>query len=323
MIAFNGELYNVGELRSELGGRGHRFASTCDTEVVLAAYDEWGVDALLRLRGMFALAIWDPGASRLLLARDRLGIKPLYYRAGADGIAFASEVRTLVGAGLAPAELSQAGLASYLMTGAVEEPLSILEGTLMLPAGHRLLWSAAGIACEPYWSLADSFGAPAAQGSRDELVAELRERLEDAVRSQLIADVPLGVFLSGGIDSSALVGLVAATAGEPPRTVSVVFPARLSEAPHMRTVAEAFGTRHTEISLSDEDFAATLPSALAGDGPADGRWGQHVRGVGDRTRAGPHRRAVGPRVRRAVRRAAGAQGTQNRQGAHIPGDSHW
>jgi asparagine synthase (glutamine-hydrolysing) len=263
-ICFNGEVYNAAPLRRDLEGRGYRFVGTSDTEVVLAAYDEWGPDSVRRLRGMFAIAIWDAPADRLFLARDPLGIKPLYLWDGGRRLAFASEVRALLASGLVPARISGAGVLSYLSHGAVHDPLTIIEGVSSLPAGHCCIWRDHRLECRPYWSLAQAFAASAPVGDRDRAVESLRPLLERSVERHLVSDVPLGVFLSGGIDSSALVALTATVAQEPPRTVSVVFPERrFSEEAHVRTVTERFGTRHTQVRLDDAGFLEQLPRALS------------------------------------------------------------
>ena len=263
-IAFNGELYNVGELRDELAADGREFRGHSDTEVVLAAYDRWGRSFLDRLHGMFGLAVWDPRDETLLIARDRLGIKPIHLHQAADGgLVFASELNALLASGSVERRLSAAGVESFLSLGAVEEPLTILEGVTTLPAGHVATWHDGRLETAEWWSLADAFDAPPAATERGEATARLRELLDDAVHSHLVSDVPLGVFLSGGIDSSALVGLVSETAG-PPRTTSVVFPQqRWSEEPYIRQVAERFGTDHSQVELTDEAVLERVPRALA------------------------------------------------------------
>lgn len=263
-IAFNGELYNGGELRAELSRTGREFRGNSDTEVALAAWDEWGSDFLLRLRGMFALAVWDPRHDELLLARDRLGIKPLYYSSDGPTLAFASEVKTLLAQGLAKRRLSTEALLSYLAFGGVHEPSTIVDGVAALPPGHVARWSVRrGLEVSPYWSLADAFAVRSALTDRAEAVAAVRERLLDAVQCHLVGDVPLGVFLSGGIDSSALTALVAEAGDRPARTISVVFSEQeYSEKPFADAVAARFGTDHVEVHLCEEDLLAELPQAL-------------------------------------------------------------
>ncbi len=263
-ICFNGEIYNVQEVREVLEARGHRFQGNSDTEVVLAAYGEWGDECLERLRGMFALAIWDAPRHQLFLARDRLGIKPIYYSEQGGTLLFASEVRALLATALVPAQLSRQGLASYLALGAVQEPLSLLDHVQTLPAGHYAVWKDHHLQLRPYWSLSAAFAREAPATDRATAAEQLRAMLEEAVRLHLISDVPLGVFLSGGIDSSALVGLVAHTAGRPPRTISVVFPQqRYSEEHYIRMVAERFHTEHAQVELDEAQILDQLPAALA------------------------------------------------------------
>ncbi len=262
-VVLNGEIYNASPLRADLRERGHVFRSGSDTEVILAAHDEWGVEAISRLRGMFALAVWDAGKDELVIARDRLGIKPLYYHVRDHSLLFASEVRALLSAGIVPRAVSQPAVLSYLATGAVEEPYTIIDGALSIPPGHYGVWSAGQFKLSRYWSLGRAFSPLGSGPDRAEAVHLLRAHLEDAVRRHLVSDVPLGVFLSGGIDSSALVGLVSTVADEPPRTVSVVFPQqRFSEAEHMRLIAARFGTRHSEVELDDASFLRGLSGAL-------------------------------------------------------------
>jgi asparagine synthase (glutamine-hydrolysing) len=258
----NGEVYNVNEVRAELAARGHYFCGHSDTEVVLAAYDEWGPECFGRLRGMLAVAIWDTPQRRLVLARDRLGIKPLYYTEGKGKLAFASEVGALLSSGLVPTSLSPEGLRPYLALGAVEEPGAIVKDVRAL-AGHYGIWDGRTLRLSEYWSLADSF-AQRDPPAWEDAVPRVRAGLEDAVRRHLVSDVPLGVFLSGGIDSSALVGLVTAVADHPPQLVSVVFPQkRWSEEDYIRMVTERFGTSHTQVVLTDVDILAQLPMALS------------------------------------------------------------
>jgi asparagine synthase (glutamine-hydrolysing) len=261
-ICLNGEIYNCPKLRAELAVLGHRFQGHSDTEVVLAAYDQWGPQCFRRLRGMFAVAIWDEPGRRLVLARDRLGIKPLYYADRQAELLFASEIGALLASGLVPPSLSPVGVASYLAVGAVEEPDTIVGGVRALPPGHYGTWDGDRLRPVAYWSLADRFAEPVDR-PRHEAVERVRSALEDAVRCHLVSDVPLGVFLSGGIDSSSLVGLVARVA-DPPQTVSVVVPQqRYSEDRYIRLVAERFATKHTQIVLDEAEVLAQVPAALS------------------------------------------------------------
>jgi asparagine synthase (glutamine-hydrolysing) len=257
-ITYNGETYNFKELRRELGGE---WASNTDTEVVLHAYGKWGVDAFRRLRGMFAFALWDERQKRLLLVRDPLGIKPLYYYVAKDRLVFASELRALLASGFVPRKLSAAGLDSYLANGSVAAPLTIVDGVRQLLPGHYLAVDQTLRLNEVAFA-----GTRGARGpiKRDEAVARLRAELEESVRLHLVSDVPLGVFLSGGMDSSALVALMSRTNAQRPNTFSVVFDeAAFTEAPFSRAVATRFDTEHQEIRLSEDRLLRLLPRALA------------------------------------------------------------
>lgn len=262
-IVFNGEIYNYRELRGELEAIGHRFATNSDTESIVHAYEQWGPDCPHHLRGMFAFAIWDTERERLFLARDRLGIKPLYYHLRSDALLFASELRALLSSGVVPQELSFPGLLSYLTLGAVQDPLTIVDGVLSLPAGHYATWHKGRFTIQQYWSLADAFNRPLRPAPRHHIVGHIRELLEESIRLHLVSDVPLGVFLSGGIDSSAMVSLTCHVSNRGPHTVSVVFPEEeFSETAFMRKVAQEFATQHSEIMLSGPDLLSELPAAL-------------------------------------------------------------
>jgi len=261
VIAFNGEIYNADELRQQLRSAGRIFRGNADTEVVLAAYEQWGEDAWARLRGMFAIAVWNARARMLTLVRDPLGIKPLYLGHNDGQLVFASEVRALARGLLHPPALSTDALHTFLATGAVEEPRTIIEGVRMLAPGTALQLRGDAVRESAFWSIESAFAAPV-QSSRAEVVARLRERLDAAVRSQMVSDAPLGVFLSGGIDSSTLVGL-ASTVGETPRTISVVFGEKqYSEARYIEVVRRRWSTEHHEVELTGDDFLARLPAAL-------------------------------------------------------------
>src|SRR5215216_2724601 len=194
-ITYNGETYNFKELRHEIGGE---WASNTDTEVVLRGYGKWGVDLFRRMRGMFALALWDNRKQQLLLARDPLGIKPLYYYASKDHFVFASELRALLASGLVPRRISRAGVDSYLAHGSVEAPLTTVDGVKQLLPGHYLQVSANAEMREVKFAVSKR---EAITGDRNDAVARLRAELEESVRLHLVSDVPLGVFLSGGMDS--------------------------------------------------------------------------------------------------------------------------
>ena len=257
-ITYNGETYNFKELRRQIGSS--QWFSNTDTEVVLRAYNKWGIDAFRRMRGMFAVAIWDSTNQQLVLARDPLGIKPLYYFAAKDRLVFASELRALLASGFTPRRLSAEGVDSYLATGSVESPLTIVEGIKQLLPGHCLQINRGIEIAEVKFAERKCVEAPS---NRDEAVARLRSELEESVRLHLVSDVPLGVFLSGGMDSSALVALMSRL-DHRPKTFSVVFDENtFTEAPFSRAVAERFNTDHSEIRLSEQRLVQLLPDAIA------------------------------------------------------------
>jgi asparagine synthase (glutamine-hydrolysing) len=266
-IVYNGEIYNFREVREELAHAGTEFISNSDTEVLLKAYARWGERCLEKFRGMFAFAVWDARRHRLFLARDPMGIKPVYYAQSGSYFLFASEVRTLLGTGLVPRRLDSAGLVNYLTFGSAYDPLTLVEGVYALPAGYTLTWENGRLSQSQYWDLVEDENAPrtrVAGSEREEEHASelLRPILEDAVGLQLVSDVPVGVFLSGGIDSSALVSILS-RGGVKPSTFSIVFrEAEFSEAEYSRAVAAKFHTDHHEISVSVTDVLAASSEAL-------------------------------------------------------------
>ena len=244
-VVCNGEIYNFRELRTELEARGHRFRTRSDTEVLLAAYVAHGVECLSRLRGMFAFALWDGGRRRLLLARDRTGKKPLYYRMDGDGIAFASEPKAFLADPAFEPRPDPAALWDYLTYHYVPTPGSAFQGVHRIPPAHYLLVEDGQVRLERYWRLRY---APKRQLSEDDAAAELLARLREAVRCRLVADVPLGAFLSGGIDSSTVVALMAEAGGAPVRTFSIgVEEPEYDELRYARLVARRYGTDHHEF----------------------------------------------------------------------------
>lgn len=272
-VTYNGEIYNYRELREELAGKGHAFRSQTDTEVLAHGYGEWGIEGLLsRLRGMFAFALYDARSSlssspltshpsRLILARDRFGIKPLYYGEHGGLIAFASEVRALMASGLLPPEENPRARIAFLLTGSVPVPWTTFKAVHALPAGHYLIADEGGVALQPYWDL--SATQLSALSSQHSAITTTRSLLEDSVGFHLISDAPLGVFLSGGIDSSALTALAALQRQKPVTTLSVVFEeAAYSEASHQRAVAARYGTDHREVLIRGKDFRKELPSVF-------------------------------------------------------------
>lgn len=264
-IVYNGEIYNFRDVRRELEQVGQNFVSHSDTEVLLHAYSRWGHCCLQKFRGMFALAIWDAQAQCLFLARDPMGIKPLYFAQTNSHFLFASEVRSILGTGLIPRKIDPAGLVNYLSFGSAYDPLTLVEGVHALPAGYMLTWRNGAIQQSCYWDL-----VAANENQRENFPIEdessaahnLRPLLEESVRLQLVSDVPVGVFLSGGIDSSALVSILGRD-GVRPSTFSIVFrEAEFSEAEYSRQIASKFRTDHHEISVSQEDVFGAIPDAL-------------------------------------------------------------
>ena len=261
-IVFNGEIYNYRELRSELKSAGNSFQSHSDTEVILAAYRTWGEDSFSRLRGMFAFGLWDATCQRLLLVRDPLGIKPLYYHHSKKFLLFASELRTLLKTGLVARQLDPTGLLTFLAFGSVCEPWTMIEGISAVPPGNVVSLKDGSLECREYWNLLGSMESESDPLSPANAVQNLPDVLRDAVISHLVSDVPVGVFLSGGIDSSSLVAAMS-HAGVRPATFSLVFrEEEFNEAEYSRTVARRFSTDHHEIMVSQQDALSALPEAL-------------------------------------------------------------
>jgi asparagine synthase (glutamine-hydrolysing) len=263
-VTFNGEIYNFRELRAELGATG--WLSQSDTEVLVRAYARWGIDCVHHLRGMFAFAIWDGHRRELFLARDRLGIKPLYYCAlPAQGLfVFASEVRALLASGVVPRRLDKVGLVEYLNYQAVPGPRTLVQGTSMLPPGSWAVIDENGrIRQQRYWDLLENASPAAAQATPSESERTVGDLLHESVAAHLVSDVPVGAFLSGGIDSSAIVGLMRET-GQTPCTFSVRFAEQAyDETSYARAIAERFRTTHTEVTLSESRLLELLPDALS------------------------------------------------------------
>src|SRR5579871_5813506 len=261
-IVFNGEIYNFAELRKLLKSRGHRFRSHSDTEVLLRGYEEWGIEGLLpRINGMFAFAIWDARNQRLLIARDRLGEKPLYYAWDGKTFIFASELRALMASGLVARRLNPAAARAYLTLGAVPVPLTIFEGVAALAPAHFMVLEGGSLCIEPYWRL--RFIEDPRIGAMEAAEESLR-LLREAVKSRLVSDVPVGIFLSGGIDSSAMVALAREATNSVLRTYSLVFAeAEFSEAPFAQTVARKFDSQHVAMNVTAEQLHAELPDIIA------------------------------------------------------------
>src|SRR5512140_744961 len=259
-IAFNGEAYDFAALRDELRAKGHPFTTRSDTEVVLRAYLEWGEEFPEHVHGMFALALWDSRQRKLLLARDRLGKKPLYYFAGGARVVFASELKALVAHGAAPRELDPEALVQYLACEYVPAPGSILRGVRKLPAAHVAVFDERGLRLRRYWDL------PAPAESRfdvDEAARELVGLLDAAVAKRLVADVPVGVFLSGGVDSTSIAAL-AVRHKKPLQTFSIGFTeASFDESPWAALASQRLGTEHVSEKFSGQDCMDLLPAAAA------------------------------------------------------------
>jgi asparagine synthase (glutamine-hydrolysing) len=249
-IVFNGEIYNYQQLRSELESLGHQFYTSSDTETIVHAYEQWGEDAFRRLRGMFGIALWDAPKRRLLLARDRAGQKPLHYAQRGSRLYFGSEIKSLLAAGAVERRLDVAALDHYLAFLYTPRDASIFEGVSKLPPGHYLRWQDGRAEVKQYWQIgADETFA----GSEKDAIDQLGRVLQDAVTSHMVSDVPLGAFLSGGVDSSAVVGMMSRASSRPVKTFSIGFddPA-FDELEHARTVARHFGTEHHEFVVKPD-----------------------------------------------------------------------
>jgi asparagine synthase (glutamine-hydrolysing) len=264
-IVFNGELYNYRQLRPELEARGHAFRTRADTEVVLHGYEEWGTDCLRRFNGMFAFAIWDGRQERLFVARDRIGEKPLYYQQAGDRMVFASETKSLLFDRSVRREVSPRGLANFLAFGHAVAPDTIYEGVKKLLPGHYLLAERGRVRAECYWDVGDESPLPADAGlSGREYAERVLELLDDSVRLRMIADVPVGAFLSGGVDSSAIVALMKRHATGPLKTFSLGFTVggAYNELSDARRVADALGTEHHELLAEDVDLVQLLQTLV-------------------------------------------------------------
>lgn len=252
-VVFNGEIYNYQDLRAELEAAGHRFSTSSDTESIVHAYEEWGEGAFARLRGMFGIALWDADSRTLLLARDRAGQKPVHYAERGGRLYFASEIKSLLAAGAVDPRINVRALDHYLAFLYTPRDESIFEGVRKLPPGHYLRWRAGRVETARYWEIdaRETFA-----GSETDAVAELDRVLEDAVRSHMVSDVPLGAFLSGGVDSSAVVGMMARSSSRPVKTFSIGFDEpEFDELEHARAVARHFGTEHHEFVVRPDGLS--------------------------------------------------------------------
>ncbi len=263
-LVYNGEVYNHPTLSADLQSSGVKYNTHCDTETVLRLFERHGPAAPRHLRGMFAFAIWNRRRRELFLARDRLGVKPLYYAHLDDGtLIFGSEIKSLLATGAIRAELNAAAFPDYLANHAPSAADTLFGGIKRLPPGHTLLWRDGRVEIEQYWDL--HFAPSAEQDRRDdaEIVDDYRARLRESVRMRLMADVPLGCFLSGGIDSAAITALMTELTGGGVKTFSVAFADReANELEYARLVAERFKTEHHEVLVQPNEFFSALPRLL-------------------------------------------------------------
>ncbi|MES2568202.1 MAG: asparagine synthase (glutamine-hydrolyzing) [Bacteroidota bacterium] len=280
VLIYNGELYNYKEIRFELQRAEHGtkkipyiFKTDTDTEVVLAAYLRWGKDCVKRFNGMFAFSIWDNLENKLFLARDRMGIKPVYYQFRNNVLLFASELRALIHSGLIDKKINLKSVAEFIQYATVHAPNTILQDVFMLMPGHTLEFQNGAIKIEKYWNIND-YTKSKEELTYKETCSRINDLLTASVERRLVADVPFGAFLSGGIDSSAIVGLMSKVSSEKVQTFNVSFDeGEFSEAKYAKQIAEKFNTQHHEIKLTPGDFIKQLPEALAaidhpsGDGP--------------------------------------------------------
>jgi asparagine synthase (glutamine-hydrolysing) len=263
-ITYNGEIYNHADFRASLESKGHVYTTHCDTETILHLYEEHGEDCVSHLRGMFAFAIWDQRKRELFVARDRLGVKPLYYVHSEDGsLYFGSEIKTLLEAGAIKPEINFHALPDYLANHGTSGDETLFAGVKRLQPGHTLTWHDGKIRIKEYWDV--SFAAEGAESGRKDadLIEEWNDLFRTSVRLRLMADVPLGMFLSGGIDSSAIAAVMSGMVEEPIKTFSVAFAEReANELAYARLVAKRFKTDHHEVVVSPVEFFATLPQMV-------------------------------------------------------------
>jgi asparagine synthase (glutamine-hydrolysing) len=260
-LVFNGEIYNFQSLRKELLRAGHHFATSSDTEVIVHAYEQWGDDALLRLQGMFTLALWDARRARLLLARDRMGEKPLYWHYSSEGLLWGSEAKTLLAAPWVGRQVNPLALHHYLTLQYTPDPLTIYEGMHQLPAAHKLVVERGGAPQVSRWWQLDF--EPKCELSEPEVIEQARALFGMIVERQLIAEVPLGAFLSGGIDSSIIVALMAERLSTPVKTFSIGFDERhFSETHYARQIATRYGTDHHEFIFRPDDLVRVIEGVI-------------------------------------------------------------
>jgi asparagine synthase (glutamine-hydrolysing) len=262
-IVFNGEIYNHLAVRAELESAGHRYRTRSDTETIVHAYEQWGDAAVDHLRGMFAFAIWDAPQRRLLLARDRLGVKPLYWAVAQGRLLFASEIKSILASGFVRPSANEQALPELLSTRYLSGTETLFKGIHRLQPGHTLVFERGTVVIRRYWDIPTGPSAQLASLSDGDLVARFRELLEEAVRIRLMSDVPLGMFLSGGLDSSAIAGLMSRMIDRPLQTFSVAFKQRaFSELDYARQVSSAIGADAHEVVIDDQDFFGALPRLI-------------------------------------------------------------
>ena len=261
-VVFNGEIYNFAELRESLAGFGHRFRTRSDTETIVHAYEQWGDDFVTQLNGMFAIALWDERRERLLLARDRAGIKPLYFAHANGALVFGSELKALLRSGLVGRELDYEALGQYLSLEYIPAPASILRGVRKLRPGHLLTASANGIRDRAYWDLSlEQSESDPMPGDEADHVRAFGQALRRSVAQEMVSDVPVGVLLSGGIDSSTVAAFMTEATDEPVQSFSVSFAERsFDESRFARQVASHLGTVHHELRVSPVDLLEALPT---------------------------------------------------------------
>ena len=257
-ITYNGEIYNHTALRQDLEHAGHVYRSHTDSETIVHSYEEWGDRFMERFDGMFAFALWDSRRRRLVLVRDRLGIKPLYYAPlSGRGIVFASEIKALFAGGKVSSEAADAALPEYLLFGYLSGESTLFKGVYALPPGHMLVWDESGVRTTAYWDVSFS---PHSKASAGDLRHTFDHLFDSAVRSHLMSDVPLGVFLSGGLDSSAIAAVMTRHMQGKLKTFSIGFPeGHYSELPYARAVAQHLDAEHHEVVLTSQDFLQSLP----------------------------------------------------------------
>jgi asparagine synthase (glutamine-hydrolysing) len=271
VLVFNGELYNYIELKSQLD---YDFKTESDSEVFIAAFLKWGINCLQKFNGMFAFALWDTRSKQLFVGRDRLGIKPLYYYQTDKSFLFSSEIRSLLSSNVIPRKIDQDSLIDYLRYQTVHAPATIVQGVEMLLPGYYIQINDEETTAVKYWDICRDFSRQSAGMDYQQVTTRIRELLKQSMEYRMRADVSFGAFLSGGIDSSAVVGLMSEITSHPVKTFSVTFDEdEFSEAPYSRMIAKRFNTDHTEIRLQSNDFLDLIPSALgamdhpSGDGP--------------------------------------------------------